>query len=190
MKLVVIAALAACVLFGACLAGPQPSAAVAAQAGVEAAPSAPPVAPGGLDAATLALQDCLKNRGTEAGWQRTATGLRWTSLVPGDQRGPTPTGIDYLYVHYVGALEDGSVFDSSYSRGVPFHFNIGTVIRGWTEALMLLHPGEEACLILPPELAYGPFGAGDKVPPDANLIFHVKLLGIVQSDGTRIGTFE
>lgn len=177
MKSLIMACLAACALIGAAHAAQGESAATK------------------LAAATSAAKDCLEKSRTDAGTkdlglQRTETGLRWASLAPGDRLGPTPSDIDYLYVHYVGLLEDGSVFDSSYSREAPFHFNIGMVVRGWTEGLKLLHPGEEACLLLPPELAYGPFGAGDKVPPDASLIFYVKLLGIVQPGGRRIGVFE
>lgn len=83
-------------------------------------------------------------------------------------------------VHYTGWLEDGIKFDSSLDRGMPFVFPIGVeyVIPGWDEGVATMKVGGKRQLLIPPSLAYGEEGAGEVIPPDANLIFEVELLDI------------
>ncbi len=81
-------------------------------------------------------------------------------------------------VHYAGYLLNGTKFDSSYDRGKPFTFTLGKgqVIKGWDEGISMLNIGETAKLVIPSNLGYGPNGAGNVIPPNADLIFDVKLL--------------
>ena len=83
-------------------------------------------------------------------------------------------------VHYEGRLEDGEVFDASRPRGQPFAFTIGAgqVIRGWEEGVAGMKIGETRRLTIPPELGYGPAGAGGVIPPNATLIFEIELLDV------------
>lgn len=71
-------------------------------------------------------------------------------------------------------------FDSSLDRGQAFKFKLGVgqVIKGWDEGIAKLRVGEQATLIIPPHLAYGPQGRGGVIPPDATLIFIVELIGV------------
>ncbi len=92
---------------------------------------------------------------------------------------------DTLTVNYVGTLEDGTKFDSSIDRGVPFTFvvGIGQVIRGWDEGMLGMKVGEKKHLVIPGEKAYGPRGIPDgkggyMIPPNATLIFDVEMLKI------------
>ncbi len=96
-------------------------------------------------------------------------------------KGDYPTRGQNVKVHYNGYLEDGTKFDSSYDRNVPFTFQIGQgrVIKGWDEALMEMKPGEKSTLIIPPELGYGSRGAGNKIPPHSILVFEVELLEVI-----------
>lgn len=88
---------------------------------------------------------------------------------------------DMLTVHYVGvAWSTGQEFDSSWSRGQPFQFELGgRVIDGWNQGLVGMQVGERRRLVIPPQLAYGEQGAGGGViGPNETLVFVVDLLDI------------
>ncbi|XP_013775502.1 FK506-binding protein 2-like [Limulus polyphemus] len=87
---------------------------------------------------------------------------------------------DLLSMHYRGTLDDGTEFDSSYTRKEPFQFQLGIsqVIKGWDEGLVDMCVGEKRRLTIPPHMGYGDSGAGEKIPPKATLIFEVELLEI------------
>jgi len=107
----------------------------------------------------------------------TASGLQYRVLTEGSgTESPGPSSV--VTVHYSGKLTDGVEFDSSYKRNQPASFPVNSVIRGWTEALQLMHVGDKWELTIPPDLGYGSRGAGNTIPPDATLIFEVKLLEI------------
>ena len=108
-----------------------------------------------------------------------AAGVEVTTIAAGD--GATfPTQGDNLTMHYTGTLADGTKFDSSLDRGDPFRFTIGIgqVIRGWDDGVMKMSLGEKAKLDITPDFGYGAQGAGGVIPPNADLVFEVELLGI------------
>ncbi|CAE1305528.1 FKBP4_5 [Acanthosepion pharaonis] len=84
---------------------------------------------------------------------------------------------DKVYVHYVGTLTDGSVFDSSRERDEKFSFSLGkgSVIKAWDLGVATMKKGELARLTCKPEYAYGKNGSPPKIGPDATLIFEVEL---------------
>lgn len=114
--------------------------------------------------------------GTAEGVTTTATGLQYQVLQAAD--GKKPAADDTVKVHYRGTLLDGTEFDSSYARGEPVSFPVNAVIPGWTEALQLMPVGSKWKIFIPSELGYGPGGAGDKIGPNAALVFEVELLAI------------
>lgn len=107
---------------------------------------------------------------------RTSSGLMFIGKAPGAGTAVPQTGQDVV-AHYDGRLLDGTPFDSSYKRGTPFTFRVGTgaVIKGWDEAFLTMKKGEKRTLIVPYWLGYGVKGRG-RIPPKATLVFEVELL--------------
>jgi FKBP-type peptidyl-prolyl cis-trans isomerase FklB len=105
------------------------------------------------------------------------SGLQYKILQAGD--GPKPTAADTVNVNYRGTLLDSTEFDSSAKTGKPATFQVGRVIKGWTEALQLMPAGSKWELYIPPSLAYGERGTqGGPIGPNSTLIFQVELLSI------------
>ena len=113
------------------------------------------------------------------GFKITKSGLRYQIIKEG--YGVSPEKNSTISVHYKGQLIDGTVFDSSYKRNQPIEFKLGVgqVIPGWDEGIALLKVGEKARFVIPSSLAYGSQGAGGVIPPNANLIFDVELMEII-----------
>ena len=108
---------------------------------------------------------------------RLPSGLRYVVRNPGTGSA-TPGVGDEVICHYAGRLLDGTEFDSSYRRGAPFTFRLGTgaVIRGWDEGFASMHKGEKRTLVIPHWLAYGEKGNRGTIGPKATLIFEVELI--------------
>ena len=109
------------------------------------------------------------------GVQTTGSGLQYKIITKGT--GPMPKSDDTVKTHYRGTLIDGTEFDSSYKRGEPATFGVTQVIKGWTEALLMMPVGSKWQLFIPGELAYGP-GGRPGIPPNATLLFDIELISI------------
>ena len=92
---------------------------------------------------------------------------------------PATAGKRYK-VHYTGWLKDGTKFDSSRDRPEPLSFVQGRrqVIAGWEAGFEGMKVGGKRRLMIPYQMAYGERGSGKVIPPNANLIFDVELLGV------------
>lgn len=103
-----------------------------------------------------------------------------TSIVQEGEGRPAESG-DSILVHYAGTFLDGTQFDSSLERGEPFSFTLGSgnVIAGWDQGVLGMRIGEKRELVIAPELAYGEYGSGGIIPPNATLVFEVELLDIL-----------
>lgn len=84
---------------------------------------------------------------------------------------------DTVTVNYLGTLENGTKFDSSYDRGTPFSFTVGkgAVIRGWELGLVGMKVGGKRELVIPAELGYGAQANGP-IPANSVLKFTIELL--------------
>jgi peptidylprolyl isomerase len=116
--------------------------------------------------------------GGASGEVTTPTGLKYVDLVVGTGANPKPG--DRVTVHYIGTLESGEKFDSSYDHGRPLTIQIGMgkVIKGWDEGVMTMRVGGKRKLIIPPQLGYGTDGRPPVIPGNSTLIFEVELLSI------------
>lgn len=141
---------------------------------------------GGLAAAILGFAGCVQQPTFRPGpadpdaaseFTQTPSGLRYRILRKGE--GDPPKASDTVRVHYVGKLDDGSEFDSSYRTGKPAEFSLSGVVKGWTEGLQLVQPGGMIELQVPPELGYGRDGVPGAIPPGATLNFTVELIEIL-----------
>mmetsp|Transcript_123534 Transcript_123534/g.283274 ORF Transcript_123534/g.283274 Transcript_123534/m.283274 type:complete len:474 (+) Transcript_123534:63-1484(+) len=106
----------------------------------------------------------------------TTSGLQYKVIQSG--QGVAADEDSTCTAHYRGTLVDGTVFDSSYDRGMPLVVKPSQVIKGWGEALQMMKEGDKWELFIPSELGYGATGAGDTIPPNAALVFEVELLKV------------
>jgi peptidylprolyl isomerase len=96
-------------------------------------------------------------------------------------KGPKAKAGDTLTMQYVGiAWSNGQQFDASWDAGQPFPFQLGAgmVIQGWDRGMVGMQKGGRRLLVIPPELGYGPAGAGDVIGPNETLVFVVDLVSI------------
>ncbi len=89
--------------------------------------------------------------------------------------GIPPTPETTVTANYHGRLKDGTVFDSSFDRGVPADFGLNQVIKGWTVAFTKMKPGSRFVLVIPPDMGYGP-QAQAKIPANSTLIFDCEFI--------------
>jgi peptidylprolyl isomerase len=108
------------------------------------------------------------------------SGLKYADLVVGG--GPEAKVGDTVSIQYVGWLQSGIKFDSSYDRSPPkpleFKVGSGEMIKGMEEGISGMKVGGKRRLVLPPELAYGERGQPPRIPPFAELTFEVELVGV------------
>lgn len=125
---------------------------------------------------------------------RTKSGVRYVITSKGS--GSKPKAGTIIQLHYAGYLEDGHLFDTSLEQVAtefgtfderrkaqmgysPISVEAGKrqgLIPGFAEGIEQLNIGDKAVIFIPAALGYGPQGAGDLIPPDANLIFEIEIV--------------
>lgn len=120
------------------------------------------------------------------------SGLRYVIHEEGPGSKPNPGNL--VKVDYTGTLLTGEMFDTSIEADaiaggiynpdrtyspIKFTLGIGQVIQGWDIGIGLLTEGTKATLYIPSPLAYGNKPQGDVIPANANLIFYVDLIEVL-----------
>jgi len=163
--MIVPAGLLAASLFAACGDGP------------DSAPTPTPTSAATQEVAvpTLAPGDpiVLENPTT------TPSGLQYVDEVVGE--GAQPAATDRVMVHYTGKFAaNGQVFDSSVENGQPVTFSLNGVIPGFAEAISTMKEGGKRTALIPSAIGYGPGGFPPVIPPNADLVFEIELIQVVQ----------
>ena len=117
----------------------------------------------------------LEDNRNRKGVVETASGLQYEVLEKGE--GEKPEVEDFVKIHYRGTLTNGSTFFDTHKTGHPVVFQVGTVIPGWQEGLLLMNEGSRYRFHIPPRLGFGPRGSG-AIGPNAVLIVDMELLDI------------
>ncbi|MFK7770486.1 MAG: FKBP-type peptidyl-prolyl cis-trans isomerase [Saprospiraceae bacterium] len=120
----------------------------------------------------------LEENKAKEGVQVTPSGLQYKVIQEGS--GAKPQATDKVKVIYTGKLIDGTVFDTSVKTGKPAEFFLNQVIPGWTEGVQLMTPGSKYEFYIPSNLGYGPRGSGQRIPPNAALVFDIEYLGLAE----------
>ena len=111
----------------------------------------------------------------------TESGLQYITLEEGNTSQQRPSRDATVYAFYEGKLaESGEKFDSAFDRGTAFETAVTRVIPGWTEMLMSMHPGQRVIAYIPAELGYGAQGYPGVIPPNADLVFEMKLMAALE----------
>jgi FKBP-type peptidyl-prolyl cis-trans isomerase FkpA len=124
-----------------------------------------------------AASDYIGKMAAESGAVTTDSGIVILEMKAGT--GDSPTADSTVTAHYHGTLRDGTVFDSSVTRGQPFTASLAKVIPCWREAIPTMKEGGKSKITCPAELAYGERGSG-AIPGGAALTFEVELIEVVE----------
>lgn len=119
--------------------------------------------------------------------QQLMQNLKITDLTVGT--GTIAANGDIVTVNYIGTLDNGTTFDSSYARNEPFSFTLGVgqVIKGWDLGVVGMRVGGKRTLIVPPELAYGSSSPVSSIPPNSTLNFTIQLLAVTSTVANPAG---
>ena len=159
---------------------------LAVTAGCATVPPPPPPPP--APPATAPGPDFLARNAAATGVVTTPSGLQYFVVKSGPAEGVPPGPNDRVTFDYEGKLTTGETFDSSFERGQPLSGGVGDFVPGFTEALLLMRPGDEWVVWIPPALGYGDRDLGE-IPPNSILRFRM-LLRSVEPAGAAPATLQ
>jgi FKBP-type peptidyl-prolyl cis-trans isomerase FklB len=105
------------------------------------------------------------------------TGLQYKVLKSGS--GASPSFDSFVEIKYRGSKLDGTVFEDTEKYTKPVVASLAGILRGWSEALQAMKPGDRWQIYLPPDEAYGYDGNGGTVGPNETVIFDLELIKVL-----------
>ena len=108
----------------------------------------------------------------------TLSGLQYIMLTQGHGRQPSPG--DIVNIYYKGTLENGRVIAKKYATGTPSTISTNGLIKGMSEAVLLLKPGGRIKVFVPPHLGFGD-SANGVINKDSILIYEIELAPSINS---------
>lgn len=122
-------------------------------------------------------KEFLDENGKRSDVVTTGSGLQYRIIEEGS--GPSPRASDTVRVTYKLKLSDGTIL---HEVSEPVDFKLTNATRGWIEGVTLMNPGAHYELFVPSDLAYGPDGIPGKIPPNAVMVYDVKLVEILEPE--------
>lgn len=119
-------------------------------------------------------EDFLHKNKRREGVIQTSSGLQYKIIEEGF--GDSPPDNCHVVVHQRCSLLSGKVIEDTYRENQPDNVSINELIEGYREGLRLMKKGGRSKFFIPPELAWGKKGSGNKIPPNALLVFDVRLV--------------
>lgn len=131
---------------------------------------------GGAGQGRAAAEDFLQRNAQQATVQVLDSGLQIKVVQEGD--GPAPTPTSRVTVDQRVQLVDGKVIGDTFRDGHPDCFGLDEAVEGYRQGLLTMRTGGRSVIYCPPELAWGRKGAGNKIPPNALIIYDVRLRAV------------
>ena len=116
----------------------------------------------------------LSGNRQKPGITETPSGLQYEVIERG--KGPTPAENAHIIIHQRCWLLNGHVIEDTYRENKPSEASVMELIDGYREGIMLMNKGSRYKFYIPSELGWGKKGTGNKIPPNALLIFDVRLI--------------
>ena len=105
----------------------------------------------------------------------TGTGLRYQILKQGSEQ-KIEKGEQVTLEYELHSIAGDLIYSSENDGVKSFVVGEGAVESGLDEAMMYLHRGDVAKLIIPFHLAYGLHGDDDKIPEYSTLVYTIKII--------------
>lgn len=132
-----------------------------------------------LDENGFKLADTVNGKPNEMVMMR-EDGLRieWTKKTEGKKIKLN----DVVMVNFKARVAGGEKYDSNEEIGepIPLKSNIGMMIKGWEEGMMMMREGDKGRIMIPNALAYGENGYLTVVPPMADIIIDIEIVKIIE----------